>query len=54
MIEEGRRNGTSDPWMARAVGAALTLTVLGFNLAGDALRGVLDPRLRGRGGRAGF
>lgn len=54
MIEEGRRNGTSDPWMALAVGGALTLTVLGFNLAGDALRDVLDPRLRGRGGRAGF
>ena len=28
--------------------------LLGFNLAGDALRDVLDPRLRGRGGRAGF
>lgn len=54
MIEEGRRNGTSDPWMALAVGAALTFTVLGFNLAGDALRDVLDPRMRGRGGRAGF
>lgn len=54
MIEEGRRNGTSDPWMALAVGSALTITVLGFNLAGDALRDVLDPRLRGRGGRAGF
>lgn len=54
MIEEGRRNGTSDPWMALAVGGALTITVLGFNLAGDALRDVLDPRLRGRGGRAGF
>lgn len=53
-IEAGRRNGTSDPWMAMAVGGALTLTVLGFNLAGDALRDVLDPRLRGRGGRAGF
>ena len=50
MIEEGRRNGTSDPWMALAVGAALTFTVLGFNLAGDALRDVLDPRMRGRGG----
>ncbi len=54
MIEEGRRNGTADPWMAVAVGGALTLTVLGFNLAGDALRDVLDPRLRGRSGRAGF
>ena len=29
-------------------GAAITLAVLGFNLAGDALRDVLDPRLRAR------
>jgi peptide/nickel transport system permease protein len=40
--------------VALYVGLALTLTVLGFNLAGDALRDVLDPRLRGRGGRSGF
>lgn len=54
MIEEGRRNGPAEPLMALFVGSALTMTVLGFNLAGDALRDVLDPRLRGRGGRAGF
>ncbi|MGE5594500.1 MAG: ABC transporter permease [Hyphomicrobiales bacterium] len=54
MVEEGRRQGTGEPLMALFVGGALTLTVLGFNLAGDALRDVLDPRLRGRGGRAGF
>ena len=28
-------------------GAAITLTVLGFNLLGDAIRDVADPRLRG-------
>ncbi|HXH22568.1 MAG TPA: ABC transporter permease [Dehalococcoidia bacterium] len=39
-------------WIAVAPGAAISLTVLGFNLLGDALRDVLDPRLRGtRGGR---
>ncbi|MGN6485672.1 MAG: ABC transporter permease, partial [Thermomicrobiales bacterium] len=27
-------------------GAALALTVLGFNLLGDGLRDALDPRLR--------
>ena len=54
MIEEGRRLGPSSPGVAFYVGVALTLSVLGFNLAGDALRDVLDPRLRGRGGRAGF
>ena len=54
MVEEGRRQGTTKPLMALFVGGALTMTVLGFNLAGDALRDVLDPRLRGRGNRAGF
>jgi peptide/nickel transport system permease protein len=34
------------PWMAIFPGAAITLLVLGFNLLGDALRDVLDPRLR--------
>jgi peptide/nickel transport system permease protein len=29
-------------------GLTITLAVLGFNLMGDALRDVLDPRLRGR------
>ena len=28
-------------------GAALSLVVLGFNLLGDTLRDILDPRLRG-------
>ncbi|MEE8421885.1 MAG: ABC transporter permease, partial [Dehalococcoidia bacterium] len=28
-------------------GLAITLTVLGFNLLGDSLRDILDPRLRG-------
>ncbi len=35
------------PWMAIAPGAALCLTVLAFNLLGDALRDILDPRMRG-------
>ena len=35
------------PWMAIAPGVALSLAVYGFNLLGDALRDVLDPRLRG-------
>lgn len=29
-------------------GIAISFTVLGFNLAGDALRDIFDPRLRGR------
>lgn len=34
------------PWMAIFPGTAITLVVFGFNLFGDALRDVLDPRLR--------
>lgn len=36
------------PWVAIAPGIAISLVVYGFNLLGDALRDVLDPRLRGR------
>jgi peptide/nickel transport system permease protein len=38
----------SAPWMAIFPGLAITLAVFGFNLFGDALRDVLDPRLRSR------
>jgi peptide/nickel transport system permease protein len=34
-------------WMVLAPGGALTITVLSLNLFGDALRDLLDPRLRG-------
>jgi peptide/nickel transport system permease protein len=34
------------PWMVIAPGLALALTVYAFNMFGDALRDVLDPRLR--------
>ncbi|MGD9891439.1 MAG: ABC transporter permease [Dehalococcoidia bacterium] len=36
------------PWMMLAPGIALSLTVFGFNILGDSLRDLLDPRLRGR------
>ena len=39
------------PWMAFWPGLAISLAVFGFNMLGDALRDVLDPRLRGTGGR---
>ncbi|MPZ98601.1 MAG: ABC transporter permease subunit [Dehalococcoidia bacterium] len=35
------------PWMMIFPGIAITLTVFGFNMYGDALRDLLDPRLRG-------
>ena len=38
-------------WYAAAPGLAIFLTVMGFNLLGDGLRDVLDPRIRrGQGG----
>jgi peptide/nickel transport system permease protein len=38
---------TKAPWMAIFPGLALTTTVLALNLFGDALRDILDPKLRG-------
>jgi peptide/nickel transport system permease protein len=34
------------PWMAIFPGAAISLTVLSFNMLGDAMRDIFDPRLR--------
>jgi peptide/nickel transport system permease protein len=36
------------PWIAIWPGIAISLAVFGFNLFGDALRDVLDPKLRSR------
>jgi ABC-type dipeptide/oligopeptide/nickel transport system permease subunit len=44
---EARRYFELQPWMALSPGIALSLAVLAFNLLGDTLRDVLDPRLRG-------
>jgi peptide/nickel transport system permease protein len=46
----GRSYMQRAPWMAFWPGAAISLAVFGFNMLGDALRDVLDPRLRGTGG----
>jgi peptide/nickel transport system permease protein len=35
------------PWLALWPGVALSVTVFGANMLGDALRDILDPRLRG-------
>jgi peptide/nickel transport system permease protein len=48
MVSEGRVALDLHPWEALFAGGAITFTVLGFNLAGDAIRDELDPRLRGR------
>jgi peptide/nickel transport system permease protein len=42
------------PWMAFFPGLALSILVYGVNMFGDALRDILDPRLRGGVGRYGI
>jgi peptide/nickel transport system permease protein len=48
MLAEGRPYLTTMPWWGVFPGLALAFTVLGFNLFGDGLRDVLDPRLKVR------
>ena len=43
----GRSYMHKAPWMATWPGVAISLAVFGFNMLGDALRDLLDPRLRG-------
>jgi peptide/nickel transport system permease protein len=47
LSNEGREFMIRAPLLAVWPGLAITLTVFGFNVLGDALRDVLDPRLRG-------
>ena len=44
MLNTAQRFLTQAPWMAVFPGLAIFLTVLAFNLFGDALRDALDPR----------
>lgn len=46
MLASGREFMLQAWWIATFPGIAIMLTVLGFNLVGDALRDLLDPRLR--------
>lgn len=48
MLSEGRAFLRQAPWMGIFPGLAIMVSVLGFNLLGDGLRDVLDPRYRGR------
>jgi len=41
------------PWMVLWPGLALATVVYGINIFGDAVRDLLDPRLRGGAGRYG-
>jgi len=46
MVADGRNYMYEYPWIALFPGIAILLTSLAFNLVGDGLRDVLDPRLR--------
>ena len=48
LLIEGQGFMTTQPWMVIYPGLALTLGVFGFNLVGDSLRDLLDPRQRRR------
>lgn len=48
MLSDALNSGLVPPWwLVFFPGAAITLTVLAFNLLGDGIRDMLDPRLRG-------
>ena len=47
MLRDGRIFMEQQPWMALSAGSAIAVTVLSFNLLGDVIRDVIDPRLRG-------
>ncbi|MFC0407232.1 ABC transporter permease [Roseomonas elaeocarpi] len=44
MVSSGREFMLDSPWVVASPGIAIALVSLAFNLAGDALRDVLDPR----------
>jgi peptide/nickel transport system permease protein len=46
MLLEGKDVLEIAPWMSVYPGLAILITVLGYNLLGEALRDMLDPRLK--------
>jgi ABC-type dipeptide/oligopeptide/nickel transport system permease subunit len=47
ILSEGRQYIKCCPWITTFSGLAIMLAVLAFNMVGDALRDLLDPRLKG-------
>jgi peptide/nickel transport system permease protein len=48
---EGRSYMFQAPWLAIMPGLAITIVVYNINMFGDAVRDLLDPRMRGFGGK---
>ena len=53
LSREGRKYMEQAPWLALWPGLCLTIVVYAFNMFGDAVRDLLDPRLRGGEGSYG-
>jgi ABC-type dipeptide/oligopeptide/nickel transport system permease subunit len=48
MIRDGLIALRTDPYLALSASTALGVTIIGFNMLGDGLRDLLDPRIRDR------
>jgi ABC-type dipeptide/oligopeptide/nickel transport system permease subunit len=48
MIRDGLVALRTEPYLALFASLALGVTIIGFNLLGDGLRDLLDPRIRDR------
>lgn len=46
MLKESQMYASEAPWYVLAPGLCITISILAFNLTGDGLRDLLDPRLR--------
>ena len=46
MLSDSRNLMETAPWLLIFPGLAIMVSILGFNLLGDALRDILDPRMR--------
>ena len=53
LSRDGRKYMEQAPWLALWPGLCLTILVYSLNMFGDALRDLLDPRLKGGMGRIG-
>ena len=53
LSDEARKYMFAAPWIAIWPGLALSISVFGINMFGDAVRDLLDPRLRGSVGHYG-
>ena len=50
---EGRKYREQAPWLDLRPGLCLTIVVYRLSMFGDAMRDLLDPMLKGGGGRLG-